>query len=737
MDDLVLSCPPYGNASVHEFSAHDDTCLIGAGCKGLGLVSRQSNPDFGTAVSTIPYPTLTDLDGHDAAAPSSKSPNAGDTFLEAITGKLQSRIQSPGDGNPGTSAHEVVSMITDHAAPGLPPQDDKHIEEEYHLSDAEIEPEVAHSAFILQGIMTSAKEASANIVAFHDQPTLYEHDMSEHNYDFDFPQEAGPDCPDPGSHATFAHLYQTQAQTYDSQHQVNQQDNLMQVDPFDIFALGPHPYCHAPALPGASGQNSMVHFQGHAHSNGNFPGECGLPFQTPLQASLHIQQHAQHGQLVQLMDQGLHYSENMQLQHPNQPVLDFPGMETESTFSTSNNNFAQQPVTSGNQGGLFAFGHENLPSPKNENLGRLASPRRASFHPSASDANQDVLNSPAESCASNDGQMQDTGSSVCLWGQGASKCGMVFENAEELEMHVQTQHVENMEKADDGYVCAWADCGRRHKPFAQKSKVKRHMLTHTQYKPFKCDHCAQSFSAKQALSQHVLIHKNAKPLKCDICGKAFRQQSALTMHIRTHTHLKPLKCDVCGALFGESSNLSKHRRTHDAIGRHACPEPLCNKRFNRLDQCRRHLETVHKRRPEEVKQLVGPMTYHRGSSARCSQSSSSSVAGSNKASHVPSKKASKSVHATPVDFVQQGGTTKHVSRAENPDNMAAPMRSPSILQYAQISTENAPLLYSSQDRTEFATMPLQQQSYAAGGAILNETAYNFNQPLQNYAESAW
>jgi hypothetical protein len=306
--------------------------------------------------------------------------------------------------------------------------------------------------------------------------------MAEHNYAFNFAQEAGPSCPDPGSHATFAHLYQTQAQTYDSQQQIDQQGNLIQVDPFDIFALGPNPHCHAPALPGASGQDGMVDFQGHANSNGHFPGECGVPFQNPLQASLHIQQHAQHGQLVQLMDQGLQYAQNMQLQHSNQPVLDFSGMETASAFGTSNNNFAQQPVTTGHQGGLFAFGNEHLPSPRNQHLGRLASPSGASFHPSASDAGQDVPNSPADSCASGDSQMQDTGSSVCLWGQGASKCGMVFENAQELEMHVQAEHVENMPKADGGYACAWADCGRRHKPFAQKSKVKRHMLTHTQCK---------------------------------------------------------------------------------------------------------------------------------------------------------------------------------------------------------------------------------------------------------------
>lgn len=378
------------------------------------------------------------------------------------------------------------------------------------------------------------------------EPNLYEQNMAEHNYAFNFAQEAGPGCPDPGSHATFAHLYQTQAQAHDPQQQIDQQGDLIQVDPFNIFALGPNPHCHAPALPGASGQDGMVNFQGQANSSGNFPGECGVPFQDPLQASLHLQQHAQHGQLVPLMDQGFQYVQNMQLQHPNQPVLDFSGMENASVYGPSNNSFAQQPVTHGHQKGLFAFGTEQLPSPTNQNLGPLASPSGASFRASASDAGQEVPTSPAGSCVSGDSQMQGTSQSVCLWKQGVSTCGMVFENAHQLEMHVQAEHVENMPKTNGGYACAWADCGRRHKPFAQKSKVKRHMLTHTQCKcgfnprhffsqltlcpdkPFQCDHCAQSFSAKQALTQHVLIHKNAKPLKCDICGKAFRQQSALS-----------------------------------------------------------------------------------------------------------------------------------------------------------------------------------------------------------------
>lgn len=203
MDDLVLSLAPYGNASVHEFSAHDDTCLIGAGCQGLGLVPRQNNHDNGSTFSAIPYPTFAALASHDAAAPSPQSPNAGDTFPEAMTGKPQSRVQSPGHDDPDPTAHEMASVVSRHGAFGLPPQNDELVED-YPPSEAEsnascdsqcsgskgpcsagtcdfvtacrdenctrpaVEPDVAHSAFILQ-TMTSAKEASANLVSFQDR----------------------------------------------------------------------------------------------------------------------------------------------------------------------------------------------------------------------------------------------------------------------------------------------------------------------------------------------------------------------------------------------------------------------------------------------------------------------------------------------------------------------------------------------------------------------------------------
>lgn len=206
MDDLVLSLAPYGNASVHEFSAHDDTCLIGAGCQGLGLVSRQNHHDNGATYSAIPYPAFTSFASHDVVSPSPQSPNAGDTFPEAITGKPQSRLQSPDLDDPDPTAPEMISVISRHEAPGQPPQNDELLDD-YAPSEAEsnascdsqcsgskgpcsagtcdfvtacrdenctrpaVEPDVAHSAFILQ-TMTSAKEASANLASFQERKLI-------------------------------------------------------------------------------------------------------------------------------------------------------------------------------------------------------------------------------------------------------------------------------------------------------------------------------------------------------------------------------------------------------------------------------------------------------------------------------------------------------------------------------------------------------------------------------------
>ncbi|KAK1636644.1 hypothetical protein BDP81DRAFT_319821 [Colletotrichum phormii] len=209
---------------------------------------------------------------------------------------------------------------------------------------------------------------------------------------------------------------------------------------------------------------------------------------------------------------------------------------------------------------------------------------QASSSPQPSPATAQTLPSPDK-----------TGAEVftCQWVIAGQICGMSYSNDDALQAHCKERHIVNLGKTDAGYKCCWEGCAREGH-FTQKSKLERHLQTHTGFKPVKCEICNTPLSAKQSLAQHMRIHTGEKPWSCKFpgCKASFKQQSALTMHSRTHTGEKPLKCEVCGKAFGESSNLSKHRKTHNVKGAFKCD--FCDKDFHRLDQKRRH-EKIHRK----------------------------------------------------------------------------------------------------------------------------------------------
>ncbi|SPN96757.1 uncharacterized protein DNG_00277 [Cephalotrichum gorgonifer] len=181
----------------------------------------------------------------------------------------------------------------------------------------------------------------------------------------------------------------------------------------------------------------------------------------------------------------------------------------------------------------------------------------------------------------------------CKWLEDSGAvCGLQFDDSERLHQHVIT-HSRSLKKIEAGHRCRWAGCTRPEGPkgcFPQRTKLERHLQTHTGYKPAECKICGLALSGVQALAQHMRTHTNETPWKCPFpgCGKEFKQQSALTMHTRTHTDEKPLSCDICGKRFSESSNLSKHKKIHSRSFK--CV--VCGKDFSRADQLRKH-EKLH------------------------------------------------------------------------------------------------------------------------------------------------
>ena len=77
---------------------------------------------------------------------------------------------------------------------------------------------------------------------------------------------------------------------------------------------------------------------------------------------------------------------------------------------------------------------------------------------------------------------------------------------------------------------------------------------------------------------------------CEVCNKNLRDKYKLKRHMLSHTDVRPFGCGVCGKRFRRQYHLTEHTQSHSGQG-FSCPE--CGKTCTRYRNLRHHIENAH------------------------------------------------------------------------------------------------------------------------------------------------
>jgi len=157
-----------------------------------------------------------------------------------------------------------------------------------------------------------------------------------------------------------------------------------------------------------------------------------------------------------------------------------------------------------------------------------------------------------------------------------SVCNKAFRKPYSLKKHMMVHSDERP------YTCA--DCGGR---FRTSAHLKLHMVTHTKEKNEMCTVCGKTFALKGSLRIHMRIHSGEKPYCCETCGRAYRTSGLLAAHQSAHTSEKAFVCITCGKQFRRDSQLWRHKLIHSGKQPYECS--LCGMKFNQSNSMKRHM----------------------------------------------------------------------------------------------------------------------------------------------------
>ena len=128
-----------------------------------------------------------------------------------------------------------------------------------------------------------------------------------------------------------------------------------------------------------------------------------------------------------------------------------------------------------------------------------------------------------------------------------------------------------------------------------KNDLQKHMLTHSDDRPFACFFPGCSYKGKQAkdvTNHQKKVHDpdRVKEKECTFCAKKFFTDNALSTHIKAHLDEKPYSCPYpnCNVRRVHKSAIKQHEITHRNEKNVHCDHPGCKFKTKNATRLRMH-----------------------------------------------------------------------------------------------------------------------------------------------------
>ncbi|XP_065296129.1 uncharacterized protein [Dermacentor albipictus] len=123
------------------------------------------------------------------------------------------------------------------------------------------------------------------------------------------------------------------------------------------------------------------------------------------------------------------------------------------------------------------------------------------------------------------------------------------------------------------------------------SKLRSHLVSHSNEKPFKCEVCPAAYKNLDCYKAHMCKHTGEKLYQCHLCPYSTVYRRCLVQHTRGHSNAKPFACNMCPYKSKSRSNLAKHKRMHTDDYPFKCK--VCSLGFRRKHNLRKHMQQQH------------------------------------------------------------------------------------------------------------------------------------------------